>query len=131
MTTASEAQADALLWAGRMVGAFAALPPDQREALLRWEATPGAKTSDWPGWGPLIGHKPFVAPPASRPIREPIPPELSLAVLERDNYRCRRCSAVEDLTIDHVHPLSQGGATELWNLQVLCRPCNARKGVRR
>lgn len=32
--------------------------------------------------------------------------------------------------IDHVHPFSKGGKTQLDNLQTLCQPCNAGKAGR-
>lgn len=38
---------------------------------------------------------------------------------------CSLCSSVDDLTVDHVTPLSHGGAEyDLDNLRVLCRPCH-------
>lgn len=46
----------------------------------------------------------------------------------RDGEVCKNCGAMEDLTIDHVTPLSKGGSTELHNLQFLCNDCNNKKG---
>lgn len=43
------------------------------------------------------------------------------------NHRCLCCGATEDLTIDHIIPLSRGGANSFENCQVLCRSCNSRK----
>ncbi|QRO33990.1 HNH endonuclease [Chromobacterium violaceum] len=40
------------------------------------------------------------------------------------------CRSIEDLTIDHIKPLSRGGTDDLVNLQFLCRPCNSAKGAR-
>lgn len=49
-------------------------------------------------------------------------------VRERDGHRCVYCGAVEDLTLDHVVPLSRGGANDVSNLTTACRPCNSSKG---
>lgn len=59
-----------------------------------------------------------------------IPDQLRLAILTRDNYRCRYCGSNAYLELDHIIPLSKGGATSYENLQVLCRNCNLRKGAR-
>lgn len=34
----------------------------------------------------------------------------------------------KDLTLDHIKPLSKGGATILENCQLACRECNEKKG---
>lgn len=47
----------------------------------------------------------------------------------RDGNRCRNCEAENDLTIDHLYPVSLGGTNDLSNLQLLCRKCNAKKGT--
>jgi 5-methylcytosine-specific restriction endonuclease McrA len=41
---------------------------------------------------------------------------------------CSICKATNDLTVDHIIPLSSGGFTVESNLQVLCRRCNSSKG---
>lgn len=51
---------------------------------------------------------------------------LYATIYERD-VACVQCGAMDDLTIDHIVPLSRGGTTEEKNLQVLCRPCNSAK----
>jgi 5-methylcytosine-specific restriction endonuclease McrA len=42
-------------------------------------------------------------------------------------YCCVACAATDDLTLDHVVPLSVGGRNHPINLQLLCRGCNVRK----
>jgi 5-methylcytosine-specific restriction endonuclease McrA len=49
------------------------------------------------------------------------------AMLERFNYRCAYCGSAEDITQDHIIPLSKGGANVIENIQPLCRTCNSRK----
>lgn len=43
--------------------------------------------------------------------------------------RCVKCGSRDNLTIDHVVPLSKGGRNRSKNLQVLCRNCNALKAA--
>jgi 5-methylcytosine-specific restriction endonuclease McrA len=65
---------------------------------------------------------------AGTPRREPIARELRLAVWERDGGRCVECDGDFELQFDHVIPVVMGGATSVENLQLLCAPCNKRKG---
>lgn len=44
-------------------------------------------------------------------------------------FSCQQCNSAEDLQIDHILPLSKGGKSKLDNLQLLCKPCNMRKGT--
>ncbi len=46
----------------------------------------------------------------------------------RDGYRCVRCESTENLTIDHIVPVSHGGSRySLSNHQTLCYACNQAK----
>nr|AFH75163.1 putative Stress protein [Streptomyces sp. W75] len=63
------------------------------------------------------------------PRSDSISNRVRLEVLERDGNRCLTCGTREDLTMDHVVPVSRGGSDTTSNLQTLCRPCNSRKGV--
>lgn len=57
-------------------------------------------------------------------------PNLLQQVLDRDMHQCQHCGTWDDLSFDHVIPVSKGGKAEYLNLQILCRPCNSRKGNR-
>ena len=51
-------------------------------------------------------------------------------VFDRDNYTCQYCCRrfkARELNIDHVMPLSRGGATSWKNVVLSCIPCNHRK----
>lgn len=57
-------------------------------------------------------------------------PDLVLAMIDAGIlYLCTHpgCDAHEDLTVDHITPLSRGGSDDLSNLQFLCRPHNSSK----
>ena len=50
--------------------------------------------------------------------------------LQRGKCRyCGRTNRIGYLEIDHKYPVSRGGGNEWTNLQLLCRPCNMRKGI--
>ena len=55
-------------------------------------------------------------------------------ILLRDDYTCQYCGQrgqAQELTIDHVVPVSRGGASTSWENQVVaCRRCNGRKADR-
>ncbi len=62
--------------------------------------------------------------------REVIPHYVKAAVYSRDGGVCQHCGGMYDLEYDHVIPLSKGGSNGVNNIQLLCRPCNMRKGNR-
>ena len=58
-----------------------------------------------------------------------IPDRVRSIVWRRDNGRCAMCGGTTDLEFDHIIPKSQGGASTVANVQVLCVRCNERKGA--
>jgi 5-methylcytosine-specific restriction endonuclease McrA len=54
--------------------------------------------------------------------------------MRRDGFRCCHCGRSPastpgvELNVDHIKPWSEGGETELGNLQTLCDACNQGKG---
>lgn len=60
--------------------------------------------------------------------------EQKKTLLAQAGYRCehkpllwRRCQNTSRLEADHITPWSRGGATQLWNGQILCRKHNRAK----
>jgi 5-methylcytosine-specific restriction endonuclease McrA len=48
-------------------------------------------------------------------------------MLAEYNFSCAHCGSQDDITQDHIIPLSRGGANLIENIQPLCRSCNSRK----
>ncbi|MEU8792185.1 HNH endonuclease [Streptomyces sp. NPDC048643] len=50
-------------------------------------------------------------------------------IMRRWGYRCAYCNARAE-HLDHVHPLSKGGADAAHNMLPACAPCNLSKGAK-
>lgn len=48
-------------------------------------------------------------------------------VLQAYGTRCLRCGTENDITVDHIIPVSKGGQDIKENVQPLCRACNTKK----
>ena len=48
-------------------------------------------------------------------------------ILARNNHMCCLCGSLENLTLDHIVPVSKGGMNNVSNLQTLCKSCNSKK----
>lgn len=60
-----------------------------------------------------------------------IPGNVQAAVFKRDNGRCVKCGATDNLHFDHILPYSKGGSSKSAdNIQVLCARHNLSKGNR-
>lgn len=71
--------------------------------------------------GPVVGPAP----------RRGVPPAMRFKVLARDKFRCVYCGRTANevrLEVDHVKPVSKGGATVPANLVTACADCNVGKG---
>ena len=106
-------------------------PPGWPVPRLGWAPPPGwLPGPSWPqpppGWQfwVLDGQ----APVGERNTRS-IPQDVKIAVAARDGGRCRQCGSTTELHFDHVIPWSKGGANTVANIQLLCGPCNRRKGA--
>jgi HNH endonuclease len=93
-------------------------PPD-------WQPDPSSPPAP-PGWQFWIPDD--TAPVGERNSRY-IPQDVKIAVSARDGGRCRQCGSTQELHYDHVIPWSQGGTNTVANIQLLCGPCNRRKGA--
>lgn len=65
---------------------------------------------------------------ASISRRARIPDDVRVFVWTRDDGRCVRCGAEDDLQFDHVIPIARGGGNAADNIQILCGDCNRLKG---
>lgn len=87
-----------------------------------------------PNSPPLEPNLVFKTPPAPLPYeqtsRKPIPEAIRSEVWRRDGGCCVNCGSKENLQFDHIIPVSQGGATSVQNLQLLCLRCNRAKGAK-
>ena len=74
-----------------------------------------------------------VAPETGRKLKDSV---YASAAIKDGMYRCSNpeCGKVSphkaSFHFDHIIPMSKGGRTRLDNLQLLCRPCNLKKGDR-
>jgi hypothetical protein len=105
-------------------------PPGWPPAPTGWIPPSGWQPD--PSWPPAPAGWPLwvqnVAPVGERNTRN-IPQDVKIQVAVRDQGRCRQCGSAQELHYDHVIPWSRGGANTVNNIQLLCGPCNRRKGA--
>lgn len=66
-------------------------------------------------------------PYQTRRDRRAVTDVMRWEVWNRDNFTCQVCHSRMFLEIDHIIPVSKGGANIVSNLQTLCANCNGRK----
>ena len=75
-------------------------------------------------WGDILNN--------SGRRRVAFPRHVKNALFRAQKGRCAYCGGthrIRYLEIDHKYPFSRGGSDEVDNLQLLCIPCNMRKGI--
>lgn len=68
----------------------------------------------------------------SKELRKGISLKLRYEIFKRDDFKCVLCGATakdDELVVDHVKPVVQGGTNTQENLRVLCRACNHGKMI--
>jgi 5-methylcytosine-specific restriction endonuclease McrA len=117
-------------------GRVAAARPVRREqAAGRLWAPTAEVATERPNCGPpnrRAERRPSQYVPRAR---DPLRAQLRFRVLERDGFRCRYCGRTASepgvvLHVDHVVPVSAGGATREDNLRTACEECNLGKAAR-
>jgi hypothetical protein len=48
----------------------------------------------------------------------------------KNNPNCRKMLSFENAQVDHIHPWSKGGKSDLKNAQLICSSCNKSKGAK-
>jgi len=59
-----------------------------------------------------------------------LPKKTRQDILSKYKFTCQKCGSKENLTIDHIKPVSKGGSDDYDNLTILCKSCNSRKGAK-
>jgi hypothetical protein len=77
----------------------------------------------------VVGEEDFNQPiPDDIVFRRIIPTKVKLEVWKRDEGKCVKCGATEDLHFDHIIPWSKGGSSNTAeNIQLLCGRHNLEK----
>lgn len=72
-------------------------------------------------------EKAFIEKPEKRKTFKKIRDKVFIEIGNKQGFRCALCGAVNNLQVDHIFPLAEGGTNDLDNLQLLCRRCNSIK----
>jgi 5-methylcytosine-specific restriction endonuclease McrA len=103
------------------------LTPDQVHALI--VAAEMEQQAKWKRQVERAQAMVSQGPQDSTPQRGHISVEIRNYVFQRDGGQCVTCGSTVELQFDHIIPVKFGGSGEPENLQILCGPCNRRKGA--
>lgn len=69
----------------------------------------------------------------AKPKRQPVSQKTRFEVFKRDSFKCQycgKCAPEVILHVDHIHPVSKGGDSDILNLITACSDCNGGKSDR-
>lgn len=98
--------------------------------LWTWIVTVSFLVADWLIW---VMRRTRSSERTIRPTKRVTWPKgLKRELMRRQDNTCVYCGyrrTSRTLDIDHMIPVVRGGSNDTGNLQVICRPCNQRKGL--
>lgn len=107
-------------------------PDKVREYSARWRAENPDKVREY-GAAWRVANADRVNEYASKrralKSRAPHQPYNRAELFERWDYKCCYCDAPAT-DVEHILPISKGGADALHNLTIACQPCNSSKGAK-
>ena len=56
--------------------------------------------------------------------------DVRAAIFKKYGKQCLSCGSKENISLDHIMPVTKGGLNDLDNLQPLCKSCNSRKATK-
>jgi 5-methylcytosine-specific restriction endonuclease McrA len=122
---------------GRMSGAARVTKVVLAPSIVRDHRRATGSGRRWDGSRSQYPSRPghTLAPGGVHRARDPLPAQLRFRILQRDSFRCRYCGRPGStlgvvLHVDHVVPVSAGGATREDNLRTACEECNLGKAAR-
>lgn len=106
--------------------------------IVRYEIS-GRRCIAIPAWAkhqnPHHMEPPSEIPPppgvTNRYNHTPIGPRQRAKIYARDGYKCVLCASTEDLQIDHIVKVCEGGTSIDDNLRTLCAQCNNKRSKKR
>jgi 5-methylcytosine-specific restriction endonuclease McrA len=106
-------------------------PEKEKEHIKKGSARHRITRKEWQRLNPLKGRQ-YAHTRRARKISNggTFTDNEFLAVCEQYGNKCLCCGSTENLTPDHIIPLSRGGKNIIENIQPLCLTCNKRKGTK-